>query len=415
MPEPEITPCIAELLRTRYIPSHLLLRVERVVDVPVVYAYSYPDNNDNDNENEPSAHEPADDENHKKEEGSCRRHRHRTFRLFLSDSEFLVQALLMRELHHFVGLGEVVPGCVMRVEKFRLRWAERTGTEERGFEHESGAGAGRIAYLAVERFRTVWMPPGARGGGGELSRSVECGETLVKKKRDGRGGGDAASEGKPVNNAKYDPEGAGIDSREDGRQKQKPPANETPTTAISVPRLQDRHQDQDQGHNFPPIPNLLTLSTLLNPPHPIPQRNYTISVLAIIASISPHTRKPPPHTRLPPKRDLRLVDASLPFRSSGVQLSVFRDAEGFVPPVGTMGLFVGLKTHEWEGVSLNVFESAAQTQTQAQAARGEVVGEGEDDAGEEWFVDDRDRLRSAGFDVARLESWWAERCAVLGG
>ncbi|PGH17523.1 hypothetical protein AJ79_01123 [Helicocarpus griseus UAMH5409] len=166
--------------------------------------------------------------------------------------------------------------------------------------------------------------------------------------------------------------------------------------------------------------NLHTLSQLLMPSKPRLKRNYICDVLAVISWISPEIVKRP---FMSPKRDLRIVDPSLlelrqrdPGQQQeqynhqksvmGVSVSVFVNAATFSPSVGTVALFRNLKTHEWEGVSLNAYEKNCK--------------------GREWFVSEPERVReileaegvgvgkvgdvenSAGFDPEELKVWWKE-------
>ena len=172
------------------------------------------------------------------------------------------------------------------------------------------------------------------------------------------------------------------------------PTSQKPPATAPAGRPQQPTPSPSSIMPIPKTPQLCTLAYLLNPPQRLPQRNYPVSIVAIVSWISPTTRALP-HTRLPPKRDLRIVDSTLPFRTSGILLSVFVDAENFLPPAGTLALFTGLKTHEYEGVSLNAYEV--------------------DCGGKEWFMADERRLTVAGHDVAKEKAWWERRCAELGG
>lgn len=116
--------------------------------------------------------------------------------------------------------------------------------------------------------------------------------------------------------------------------------------------------------------HIYSLYDLKHPRTRLP-KNCSCDVLAVICSVSPHVAKTMGRYV---KRDLRIMDSSLDrFRESpdkngtiarmpkaamnGIQLSVFVDAERFRPEVGTVALIRNLKTHTWEGVSLNAYEA----------------------------------------------------------
>ncbi|KAL1952834.1 hypothetical protein VTO42DRAFT_4106 [Malbranchea cinnamomea] len=484
---PDISPCIEELLRTGYHPQSLLLRVERVIEVPIVYAR--PHRRDGSTSNPDCSRDPDskngdidDDDDHGRqsaprklgEDAAAARSkvavepRHRTFRLFLGDNELVIQALLKKELHHFVSLGEVVPGAVMRLEAFELRWADRiragaASGDGMGPEEGGRGRMGKLAYLAVERFRTVWRPAGA----GEKREGIERGETVVKKrvnkgdekvswkghKRLRSGSGDVdlpmgrkedprhenslevlqtgvvrdsslvpagdvqeeapglrhdaseASQSRPAKDRSIEiaknRERVSYSSPHEHGEEMKLETSLHKRSASTPPHRRPQtgsHPLNSPSSSSDPIltpPNLVTLSALLDPTKPFPRRNTIVSIFGVIASVNSILIQPPLRTRLPAKRELRILDSSLPLRSSGVKLSVFVDAEKFLPPVGTVGLFMRLSTHEWEGLSLNAFEWEC--------------------AGKEWFVTDEERLATAGLDVASLKKWWEKRCAALGG
>ncbi|KAI9881640.1 MAG: hypothetical protein M1830_000205 [Pleopsidium flavum] len=84
------------------------------------------------------------------------------------------------------------------------------------------------------------------------------------------------------------------------------------------------------------------------------------------------------------KRDLRIVD---PSAEKKVLLSVFVDPVNFTPAVGTIALFRNLRTHEWDGGSLNAYEK--------------------DCAGSDWFIPNP--IGIDGCDVEAMHEWWEER------
>lgn len=191
----------------------------------------------------------------------------------------------------------------------------------------------------------------------------------------------------------------------------------TPTgpTQQSTPSLSQTHHIYSHPTPQSRALNLRTLAYLLHPPTPRQKRNYICDIIGVISWISPHIVKRP---SMPPKRDLRIIDPTIlpdlkQRRSSsasssggrkganfelGMALSVFVDAAGFNPARGTVALFRTLRTHEWEGTSLNAYEI--------------------DCKGKEWFVTDSRKLMAFGADVDGLRRWWVEvrdECAVVNG
>jgi hypothetical protein len=150
------------------------------------------------------------------------------------------------------------------------------------------------------------------------------------------------------------------------------------TTATSIPPTT----------NPTPSSPLHTLLSLLQPPTPLPPRNYPVTVLAAISWISPTTISQP-GSPFPPKRILKLHDPSISSRQVGVSLSVFIDAATFTPRHGTIALFTGVVMQMWgEEVILNAYPT--------------LRGRG-------WYVDDELALEEEGWDVKEMRKWWAER------
>ncbi|EQL31005.1 hypothetical protein BDFG_06636 [Blastomyces dermatitidis ATCC 26199] len=473
-PDPELRPCIAELLRTGYHPPDLTLRVERVIEVLFTPETTAGTNT------------------------TAARPTRRSYRVFLSDGELVIQALLGKALHPFALAGEVRVGAVVRLERYEIRWAERIG----GGGGEGG-GVGQVVFLAVGAFRCL-RKMGFSGSGRE-GEGVDVEVRVVARKRKRKRGGDIGGEdngggaggfGRGEKACRISDVDGAADLRpneeagllvEDGisellagklddvfdsgsqsfgdyatsgtiqdgtnddqgtptptQEQEKPiqpqslpafnisPSNPQPSESIqlqspSQTTAQTPHGQTDRATPTPtatatvthyhfklrgilkPISrplNLLTLSQLLHPAKPLPKRNYLCDVLAVISWISPDIIKRP---YMPPKRDLRIMDPTITStaqRSShsapqqqqrlGVSVSVFVDAAAFNPPVGTVGLFRCLKTHEWEGVSLNAYEK--------------------DCKGREWFVCEPGRLRGVlaevgrGGDVEGLKGWWGDWC-----
>ncbi|EFW15036.1 conserved hypothetical protein [Coccidioides posadasii str. Silveira] len=454
MTHPVVQPCIAELLRTGYHPPELILRVERVIEVPIILA-SRQFIGDTGPSVSCSLAVPGSSE----EERIPTR---KTYRIFLSDGELVIQALLKRELHYFVSTGEVVPGAVLGLERFEIKKAERVSSADVHAKDKSES-LGQIVFLAVERFRAV---------DGRLRPEPKIGEIqigmpilkvkMVAKKRD-RDELDASEPLRQKNARLPDPDQKSDTSKdtsppptaqvqdrickteefyesilddtemlasgfllEDTRE-QSPGLSARASTCGAAEGIRPRTPGAADLTMFPfestwlpptksqaktpnahaqPIRslsitrplNLFLVHELLYPLRALPKRNYIVDVFGVVSWTSPNTIT---RRNMPPKRDLRIVDSSFtshPQRNQhpsntklelGISVSVFVDAERFCPPVGTVALFRSLKTHEWEGISLNAYEKDC-------------------GGGKEWFICDKRKLEDAGYDVVGMRKWWEQ-------
>ncbi|KAL6901106.1 hypothetical protein GGI43DRAFT_368401 [Trichoderma evansii] len=125
----------------------------------------------------------------------------------------------------------------------------------------------------------------------------------------------------------------------------------------------------------------LKLTTLRLIPHLPYAQNWSVNVLAIVASLSPVE---PSH--LPPgkQRTARIAD---PSTAKQVHLTVFLDPDGFTPKVGSAVLLVGVKNHRFDGGSLKKYAS-----------------DGKRDAEKRWWFEDPWELEW--LDVAGIKNWW---------
>ena len=110
-------------------------------------------------------------------------------------------------------------------------------------------------------------------------------------------------------------------------------------------RTQTQPPSKASGDTSRPL-KLSPLSNLIGPKVP---RNRVHDIFAAIWSIEPNVVK---RRGMPAQRHLRLIDSSM---TKKVQLTVFVDAENFLPKVGTVALFKGVTTHEWDGGSLKAY------------------------------------------------------------
>ncbi|KAL9109955.1 MAG: hypothetical protein Q9227_005478 [Pyrenula ochraceoflavens] len=138
-------------------------------------------------------------------------------------------------------------------------------------------------------------------------------------------------------------------------------------------------------------PPLHTLSSLIAAAEPLPQKNYRCSVFGVISWVSPSLIKRPGFSV---KRHIKIHDQTIGDRYSGISISIFLDAEHFVPETGTVALFRCVRAQWWEKeVILNAYES--------------------DCRDKDWFVTDRKKLELEGLDVQGLSEWWEKRQARL--
>ena len=111
------------------------------------------------------------------------------------------------------------------------------------------------------------------------------------------------------------------------------------------------------------------------------RRNTHHDILALIVSVSPDTTK---RSGMPLKRELWIMDIST---IKKVCLSVFIDAQNFVPEPGTVALFKHLVTQEFDDGSLSAFSKEFE--------------------GKDWFIPDPPGFENG--EVAQLKDCWARR------
>ena len=446
---PQLRPCIADLLRTCIYPDLLLLRLEKVVTQPL---------------NSDAIEKEAQEERSagKSEEYGLRK----VHRLWLSDGELMIQAVLEQPLHDIFETEERAPEALLAVKRFRVRRAKRihspvevvylaiadyetvlsaspatpTGVDdlvnEGGFireETQSPHEKRKLGSPAPELLRCppTAMPsvPSSQESDGFETADVHA-ETLARRRR-------ALHELNSNTQLSSSPSA----SRDESRRKRRKvlEKNDSPAIAlpddregvISVANL-DRGKAVDGGlpgssvsqpdrnmttaapsttistTNSTSAPPLHVLSSLVHPPphSPLPSRNYTCSVLAIVSWCSPsliyprHAQSP-----FPPKRHIKIHDPSIASRHAGITLAVYDNAKTFKPKIGTVALFCGVVMQRWEAeVILNAYARRAD-----QDNRDMDPGEGMLDGRRRWYVDDENELVGMGHDVRRLREWWAER------
>ncbi|KAH0844816.1 hypothetical protein AYO21_05851 [Fonsecaea monophora] len=199
------------------------------------------------------------------------------------------------------------------------------------------------------------------------------------------------------------------------------------STTFSAPPVPQDDDPRTRLTNLASISPIDSLASLLALPH---QKSYSCTVLALISWVSPSLIHRP-NTPFPPKRHIKIHDPSITHRTSGVTVSVFVDAQKFLPAVGTVALFRGLVMHRLRRSSADgeadVILNKYPPKTGSQRAEGEgslesAAGgirdqhpEGDGDEQEEWFISDEARLVAMGFDVQRIKAWWEQRLVARKG
>ncbi|TDZ17585.1 hypothetical protein Cob_v009431 [Colletotrichum orbiculare MAFF 240422] len=358
-------PLVTDLLRTRYCVPGSIFLVEDIESLPL-----------------------------------ARSRRWRTVRLMLGDGELCIQALLRGEMHRFIEIGAIRVGCYVRLGDFAVRF--RDVVDERG-------GSGRtkqMVYLVIDDLITVgwhraFTTPDSIP---QQPQELEPEEDLIPdsdlddndiqrlEKRAKMEKSDAKADlglesGPPLEPAaKPTPLGkipAGDDDDENGED------------GFEVMQVSDDKTTQRrvQAKNItgpvalardwtdPSIP--LKLTSLRSIPNLPFKQNWSVNVLAVIASLSDvEPSHMPPHTQ----RTARLAD---PTTKKQVILTVFLDAETFDPKVGSVVLLVGVKNHRFDGGCLKKYVSDRPM------------------PGNRWWFEEPRQFEWC--DVDGLKSWWEQK------
>lgn len=346
--------------------------------------------------------------------------KHRAVRLLLGDGDLCLQALLSGEMHGFVDDGQVYPGCYVKVDRFEVRWVDVAGHEED--DEDCGAGdrtskrkrkrdQGKMVYLLVEDLVTVgWNNAYLRIlkkqrqetdldrveaiSGADQGAAKDMDEHIRRDGTDGirsvsptdraqtppppkvpAGAGDVDSE------RTLDPRFEALDLKPVPDQRaSEPPAGDEE----HPPKRQTNTAARAQGGTLPWTSDDATKPLKLTALRSIPtlpyKQNWTVNVLAIVASLS---EVEPSH--LPPyhQRTARLAD---PSTSKQVLLTVFLDPDDFNPKVGSVVLLLGVKNHRFDGGSLKKYSSDRPKR------------------GRRWWFEEPSELGWC--DVAGLRAWW---------
>lgn len=443
---PRLRPCIAELLRTCVHPPTLILRVDKVL-----VEYCKRDRH----LGTPSAQSSA----------TSNEEEHGAYRLWLSDGELLIQAVLAAHLHQIFGSEDIDVGSLLDLKKFKVQRGRRkhgTGevvylaiadyeivssakpatadeavdlNNEGGFireQEQPSTKKRRLNSDVTEQMARVFPPPSALSYPTSSQESDEfettsIDHTALSRRRQVLHELSSNSPTRSVNvqaDHSHSPRKRRrlLDAIPNNPSSESPPSRPKPTspttttlTAAPVPTasINPPAQASSLPSQPPPmhtttntIPPLHTLSSLLHPAPTTPSRNYTCSIFAVITWISPNLIYPRPHSPFPAKRHVKIHDPSIASRYASITLAVYDRAADFRPTVGTIALFRGVVMQRWEGeVILNAY------------ARRRKLKEGEEGgeerrsvaAEEEWFVSDETKLVGMGFDVPGMRTWWEER------
>ncbi|KAL7905139.1 hypothetical protein GGI35DRAFT_472001 [Trichoderma velutinum] len=342
-----LQPLIRQMLSTRRCISGSIFIVEGIDVIPVPAAT------------------PEDDDTH-------------AIRLVLGDGELCIQALLHPDMFDLVEKRDVFVGCCVREEDEK---------EEREKEDEKG-----MVYLIVNELETAgwnesYMAMWRRHEKGKDAADAEQPAVTPTKAR-------FQDRGKIQTPGPLDDNDGDDDGDEDLENafeafeartfpvRKTTPKKPAASNARAIAAASDKSQQQPialpkdwHDHQVP-----LKLTTLRLIPHLPYAQNWSVNVLAIVASLSPVE---PSH--LPPgkQRTARIAD---PSTAKQVHLTVFLDPEGFTPRVGSAVLLVGVKNHRFDGGSLKKYAS-----------------DGKRDDRRWWFEDPWDM---SWLDVAGIKSWW---------
>ncbi|KAL7943674.1 hypothetical protein V8C42DRAFT_354033 [Trichoderma barbatum] len=351
-----LRPLIRQMLSTRRCISGSIFIVEGIDVIPVPAAT------------------PEDDDTH-------------AIRLVLGDGELCIQALLHPDMFYLVDKRDVFVGC-----------CEEEGEEkqDKGKDDEKG-----MVYLIVNELETAgwnesYMAMWRRHEKGKhVERPAEASPSAETPSRSRfQDKGKAQAPGPMDDNDDGNDDDDDDDDLENAFEafeaRTFPLRNTTPkkpaasnARAAAAAEASDKSQQQPialpkdwHNHQVP-----LKLTTLRLIPHLPYAQNWSVNVLAIVASLSPVE---PSH--LPPgkQRTARITD---PSTAKQVHLTVFLDPDEFTPRVGSAVLLVGVKNHRFDGGSLKKYAS-----------------DGNRDSGRRWWFEDPWEL--SWLDLAGIKSWW---------
>lgn len=302
----------------------------------------------------------------------------RAVRLLLSDGELCIQALLQPELHPLIDSRQVYIGSYVRLHSFELRWLQSEGGVNRSNKSQS-------AVLLVVNEMTF---AGWNAAFRDLTRLIEPhykdqtqsvrSEVAFQEQRNLRAG--------ILDNSVEQPAVEEPADLEDDDAFETMVVTGEQTTQRRLQSQAPRRRAQFASASLPWVSADLSKPLKLTPLASIPnlpyKQNWTVNVLAVVASLSGiEAATLPPFTQ----RTARLVD---PSTTKQVLLTVFLEPEAFIPEIGSVVLLLGVKNHRFDGGSLKKY------------------GNERPKEGSTWWIEDPWELPWC--DVASLKKWWSD-------
>ncbi|KAL9117507.1 MAG: hypothetical protein Q9187_005954 [Circinaria calcarea] len=351
------------------------------------------------------------------------------YRLWLSDGEKLIQAILKREIHPFVTTGDISLGSYVDVTKYELARVQRT------------AGNGSILCLLIADFYPRGREENTRDDGLVYEQSpVEASHTPTSSAKGNKSvatifdkistaiptgldehnsPGSTTSADDAVDLVPYYDENAlakatmanneytleeerqpkrrkwineerpsplsSINSNANSQPNKAPKATQAELAIEIEPSVKPQSPENPRTISTPlkrilPVLRPLRVTPLVDLPRARAFRNKLYDVCAIICSTGENIVQ---RRGITDKRDFRLMDLST---KKKVQLSVFVDPLHFMPPPGTVALFRSVAFHEWDGGSLKAYHKNC--------------------GGRRWFIEDPIGIPDC--DVDGLRALWEE-------
>lgn len=273
--------------------------------------------------------------------------RYRAIRLLLGDGELCMQALLRPELHGFVDSGQVFVGCYVRLDRVEVKTVLTRSTYE-----ARGAGLQEpeemiflvARDLSVVGWDTAYMQMAGTTLHGQSTEAIDPDLGIRKERPVAREGELPKAQGPlvPAESVVQSRTAVSDESTESctDAESQQPRTGASASTYTNTDNLPWATYDLSKPLRLTP------LKSIPNLPY---KQNWVVNVLAVVASLS--DVEP---AGLPPfkQRTARLAD---PSTSKQVHLTVFLDADGFAPAVGSVVLLLGVKNHRFDGGSLKKY------------------------------------------------------------
>lgn len=382
--------CLAELLRTAHHPRSLLLRVEKVVP-------------QRDTDDKTSGHKTAQ----------------KSTRLYLTDEELIVQALVLPELHLSIKVGDILD--IRRFEVFRARRKTRPG---------------QILFLGIQDCevlpREASTADTSREQGGFIREALTPSPPPASSSRKRRYSETTRGQSPTPAPVSEQPKRSmeAFDSEEalpvttmepPGSQSSDDFETSTPDAAATQRRRQALHEiDRAVSPHFSKSPSRIpdvperaepevvspiaspSLTDLASLPSLAP--STAITVLAIITWTGQTLLRP--SRAFPPKRHIKLHDPSIAHLFTGVSLATYVDAPNFKPERGTIALLQDVVVQRCASGGGEVSHSHMLNAYPSLPEKLEVKGEQLP-----WFVDDEDTLRAMGLGekIDEMRIWWEQR------